>query len=93
MKNTKAKGIIVYVYDVHYISKCFPLKIMVTKTQMMVITKLQRVIILKHMSKDTLFLTNTFNVAMFYIIDHIFVKQFRFILLWTNQMKVGLVFT
>ena len=33
---TKAKGIIVYVYDVHCISKCFPLKIMVTKTQMMV---------------------------------------------------------
>ena len=74
-------------------SKCFPLKIMVTKTQMMVITKLQHIIILKHMSKRTLFLTNTFNVAMFYIIDYIFVKQFRLILQRTNQMKVVLVFT
>ena len=93
MKNTKAKGIVVYVYDVHCIFKCFPLKIMVTKTQMMVITKLQHIIISKHISKHTLFLTNTFNVAMFYIIDYIFVKQFRLILQRTNQMKVGLVFT
>ena len=59
---------------IHCISKCFPLKIMVTKTQIMVIKKLQHIIILQHMPKHTLFLTNTFNVAMFYIIDNIFVK-------------------
>ena len=58
----------------------------------MVIKKLQHIIILQRMSKHTLFLTKTFNVAMFYIIDYIFVKKFRLILERTNQMKVGLVF-
>ena len=55
----------------------FPLKIMVTKSQMMVIIKLQHILILIHMSKHTLFLTNTSNLAMFYIIDYIFVKHFK----------------
>ena len=42
----------------------------------MVIKKLQHIIILQRMSKHTLFLTKTFNVAMFYIIDYIFLKHF-----------------
>jgi hypothetical protein len=68
------------------------LKIMVTKTQMMVITKLQHIIIVQHLSKHKLFLTNTFNVAMFSIIDYDFVKQFRLILQRTNQIKVGCLY-